>query len=344
MSSYFEKALIFGLGSIGKIHLEKCLRYFTKVIVIDPDIEARKYIENHLETKRIVYLAEFSSNYKTVSDLDLVVIANWGPQHFSSLTSTISHGARNFIVEKPMVSRYSDLQRLRKMVRKYKLRIHMNTPLIHTSAIDNIESLRNQNGLGEIRNIIVYGGAKCIYTVGIHYLSLATKLFGNSPESTSADLENRKINPRNLSLSYFGGVSHWNFAQQRSLSIIFSNYSSNQVHSIINFERAIGFISGNNLMVKRISSENLKKIDKPSRTFYPTEIVYDGVLHDSRDGIDELYRKITTNTPSGFEEAYLIMESVFASLFSHKNKAKLVKIPMNKNHFSHLIHKDWKIS
>lgn len=344
MNKSLEKVLIIGLGSIGKTHLEKCLKYFNKIIVVDPNIEVRKYIENHTERKKIVYLTRFSDNYKAVSDLDLVVIANWGPQHFNSLTSTISLGARNFIVEKPMVSKYSDLQLLRAMVHKYKLAIQMNTPLIHTSAIDNIESLRTQHGLGEIRNIIVYGGAKCIYTVGVHYLSLATKLFGSFPENTSADLENRKINPRNSNLNYFGGVCHWNFNQQKSLSIIFSNYSSNQVHSIINFEKGIGSISGNNLVVKRISSENLKKIDKPSRTFYPTEIIYDGALHDAQDGIDEIYRKMITNSPSGFQEANLIMESVFASLFSHKNQAKLVKIPINKNKFNNLINKDWKIS
>jgi len=77
-------AVLVGAGSIGITHFKHLLKRFDRIIVIDPKIDSiKKELENHTEVeidyKKSIY--EISSG-KSIS---LVVIANWGPDHFSVL-------------------------------------------------------------------------------------------------------------------------------------------------------------------------------------------------------------------------------------------------------------------
>ena len=59
-----SKVLIIGLGSIGKTHLEKALKFYDQVTIVDINLEVSNYIESHLEKKRLLF-------YDNLKDLPL---------------------------------------------------------------------------------------------------------------------------------------------------------------------------------------------------------------------------------------------------------------------------------
>ena len=122
------QALLIGYGSIGKRHLQQLVKRCEWVFVIDPFLPASLQIE-----QRTQFFRNFEDFRKATTSADnstaipdVAVIANWGPDHYASIVQLQKLGIRKFLVEKPVVSRYSDLEKLESQISKNEIQVWSN--------------------------------------------------------------------------------------------------------------------------------------------------------------------------------------------------------------------------
>ncbi len=341
----FVKAILVGLGSIGKTHLKVMSALnLEHLIVVDIDQKRRVELEGYLNP---VSFFESLPEVKEQNGNRFAVIANWGPDHFSFVSRLMDSGIRNFIVEKPLVSRLKDVEHLRKLLSKNRIKIASCFPLNHTHLIDRIQGLATQDKLGSLVAINVTGGAKCLVTNGIHYLALANRLFSNPPNSVFAGVKNDKINPRNKKLLFAGGSAHWEFPGQRYLSIAFSNESHNQLVAVLEFSFGRILLEGNRAAVYLISKEDRSTCIKPTQTRYPKYSDADSfdVSDNEPDlGIKNIYsyfldQKEAVKLETGLAEC----EAIIAMLISHE-MGRRVSLPLAKSIKLKYFSREWNIS
>ena len=112
-----------GVGSVGKTHLQHLTHRFDKVTLIDPKIEEVKKV---LETQIGTHI-EFKKSIKEISSVNrstLVVIANWGPNHYEVFKYFTKLGIKKFLIEKPVVDSLKDMSSMKKYQEKAKEILH----------------------------------------------------------------------------------------------------------------------------------------------------------------------------------------------------------------------------
>lgn len=337
--------ILVGLGSIGLSHLKViCDRKFNSLFVYDTDPrKEQQLLENAPDAK-------FIHSLEAIEMLDssvVVVVANWGPDHYQIISDLKSKGAKNFIVEKPIVSKLSDVESLRLLTELNEINLICNFSLGFSPLIVQLNKVIAELELGSLCNISVNGGAKCLATNGIHYLALANLLFESEPISVSSNSKNDGINPRNKDLVFLGGFSNWTYSNDRNLTISFSNNSHNQLQVNLEFEYGRVLIEGDQAFPFSIAKQDRKKIDKPSRTLYPrlnqkeTFSISNG---DELAGIRNLYefflsQPSTDSKFSGLSES----EGIIAMMIASEEK-KNIDLPLNDYHRDYYGEIDWKIS
>lgn len=211
--------LIVGLGSIGSKHAELLLLEGNEVIAIDPD--SRSYLKNQITVfKDLDDLSRSQSlDFKTI----YAIVANWGPDHLSTVLELVAKGCSRILIEKPMGISPEDLQVLVGLV-ETGTNVLCNFPKRAAGAFEEVKNLLDEDGgCGQIN---VSGGAQCMSTNGIHWLDGAIEVFGNGPISTKADLSLNYINPRSDKLAFVEGSAIWSFGEGRRLSVSYTNSSS----------------------------------------------------------------------------------------------------------------------
>jgi len=86
LETCLKSIIIVGVGSIGKKHLEISLRFSQDIYVIDPSSQVNDYIKNHPSKSKIKIMHDIEDFKKPVQE-SLVVISNWGPDHFRTFKS-----------------------------------------------------------------------------------------------------------------------------------------------------------------------------------------------------------------------------------------------------------------
>ena len=340
-----ENYILVGLGSIGLSHLKVISeRNYGTITVIDIDSEKEKFLH------------EIQPNAKFISDLDslesvepstIVVIANWGPDHFQLITEIKKKGARNFIVEKPLVSKLADLQSLDNFSKLNQIKLICNFSIGFSPLQSQLTEVIKDLQLGKLCNISVHGGAKCLATNGIHYLALANNLFDSNPISVSSNAENSGINPRGEELVFLGGYANWTYSESRNLTILFSNSSHNQLQINLEFEFGRVMIEGDQATPYSIPLEDRKKLDKPSRTLYP-KLTHNRGFSISRGdefaGIRRLYEYFLTETVVNLKYLGIVeCEGIISALISSLEK-RVIELPISESLQNLYKEFDWKIS
>ena len=338
--------IIIGVGSIGKKHLEISLRFSQDVYVIDPSSKVSEYINNHPNKSSIRIIDEIEDFEKPPQE-SLVVISNWGPDHFKTFKSLVEKGFKSFIVEKPLVSRLTDLIEMQNLTHQLGLDVKTNMPWNYSNFSESVGDLVDFQKLGSLKSISVSGGAKCLATIGIHYIGLAIQLFQSTPISVTAILNDSKINPRQAELAYIEGTSSWQFSDQRCLSITFSNESHLQAVSILTYEFGRITIEGNDATIFRISDSDLSRIVRPVDTYFPTTRV--GNFHPFThnlfgDGTSYIYNTFFKNVTSIEEDlGVAATQSLFGMLMSNE-KQEVIRFPFGDDLFTKYGEIDWNIS
>jgi predicted dehydrogenase len=340
--------ILIGLGSIGKTHLKYILANSCKVVVIDPDPSVMGYLESQKLTSRVESFSTLES-YQPNKIPEIAVIANWGPDHFPTIQKLKKLGVTHLLVEKPLASKLQDLEELKEMDSLGDLKVITNMPISQGPLPKQVQELQKNKRLGKVQTILVAGGAKCLVTNGVHYVGLASKIFQSSPLSVVSSLENHPINPRSASFVFAEGNSIWQYGNGRYLSISFSNNSHVQLSINIICEYGKIVIEEDLATVFCIPETNLKKIDKPTRTFYASEVLetfepyhYDNGL----DGLGYLYERIRFLDPSvwdDFDHGFSSTEAVIGMLISNETSSR-VDLPIRPKIRKKFDDREWSIS
>jgi predicted dehydrogenase len=340
--------LIVGLGSIGKTHLKHILRFAGKIVVVDPNPQTIDYIQAiefpvPIEYHRIIELVPKDDL------IEFAVISNWGPDHFSLIQEVAKLGVRHLLVEKPLVSKLHDLEELKRATLKGELKVITNMPISQGPLANRVLSLQLEGKLGQVQTILVSGGAKCLVTNGIHYIDLASKIFQSHPVSVFSSIENHSINPRSVNYVFAEGNSSWSYGNGKNLSISFSNNSHVQLSISIICKYGKIVIDENLATVFCISEKDIKRIDKPTRTFYPREVIDSFQPYhflDGLDGLGSLYAQIQfleEDVWDNFEDGYRATEAVIGMLISSETCSK-VDLPLVPKVKEKYLSREWNIS
>jgi predicted dehydrogenase len=340
--------ILIGLGSIGKTHSKYILRNSRSVIVIDPNMEVLNYLKREDLSTSVVYFSSLES-YRDEEIPEIAVIANWGPDHFSTIQKLVALGVKKMLVEKPLVSKLQDLEYLKKAISIGDLKIITNMPMSMGPLVEKIHKLQLNERLGEVQSITVTGGAKCLVTNGIHYIGLAAKVFKSDPVDVFSHLENSPINPRSKEFLFTEGTSSWYYGNGKNLTISFSNKSHTQLSMIMICEYGKIVIEDHLATVFIISTEKRGEIDKPARTMYPKEVLEEFEPYyfpSGLDGMGEFYSKIDSSDTKiwdDFKHGYMATEAVIGMLISSETK-KLVELPLKSEVKGLYSLREWNIS
>lgn len=293
-----DLALLIGVGSIGRKHLLVLLAKFSKVIVVDPNPNAIYEFRTSESFERIVHFLDID-NLVMEKEIELAVIANWGPDHFRTLCSLVSKGIKNYIVEKPLADSFAELAAIELLRENNDLRIIVNFNYKFSTIKDVLLNLVKNFDIGEPKAIVVFGGAKCVATVGVHYLALANLIFDDKPKKVSSNLKSNLINPRNIDFKYYEGCANWEYTNDRYLSINFFNSSQVSLRYEILFQRAVIEYSGGTIQIKAVADADQEKLSKPNLTSVPTKLLVlesESDLLGRKNEMEKLYSKIMSGS------------------------------------------------
>jgi predicted dehydrogenase len=328
LESTVKRAIIIGLGSIGKTHLNEIISIFKDITIIDTDREVVKY----LKTLKIQNTLHYFQNIKDLPNnftYDIAIISNWGPDHFETISFLLNYKINNFIVEKPLTDSLFELKTIENMIHNRQINVHSHMQLRYSNFKKEILVDARELGLGNPIKILVHGGSKCVATIGIHYLDLAIDLFEEEPRSTFANYYDGAINPRDKNLAYLEGVGIWNFSKNRDLCINFSNssYVSEEISVIFEFGRILitggnvhyfGFENGFDVKtLARPRTKNANNLLKVEKAFtYPGELTGTRIMHE------RIMNKIPKNLS---EDGITATFWMIGSLISSELKMKMTR-------------------
>jgi predicted dehydrogenase len=340
-----NNAVLVGLGSIGKSHLKYLNKHFRTIHIIDTNSNVFK--EQKLDLSKSIKHTSLNQFLDESVVPELSVISNWGPDHFNYFETLEKLGCTKFIIEKPLVSGLEDLEKMKNLKSKKNLDIFMNTPWVYSPIKARLREIQRDFKLGKICNLNVGGGAKCLVTNGIHYLALTIHLLEENPKFVWGKCKSSDINPRSQNFLFLEGTFNFEFGGMKFLNLNFSNSSRIQAQLSIIFENGIGVLDGDNLKIIRNRPIDNIVDESPTKTYYPSEVVFEGnpfIDENGNDGIHKIYENILNLiNGDGFDNAYITMKAIFLSLVSNEKNS----MPFNFEDYkieSALSAKNWMIS
>lgn len=347
MKNLPSKVILIGCGSIGEKYLAYIGSMRVKCVVIDPkkDFISQKF---QYEDDLITWISDLSLIPKVFLDTNSVaIIANWGPDHFKTFTSLVSLNVKNFIIEKPIVSKMNHLVALEKIILKKQLSVVINQGWESNHYSENLIRIFDSLDLSEPEMMIVQGGARCIATAGSHYIQVAQRLFRSEPRNVFANLYNNQINPRHSNLSYLQGVLAIEFFPNKYLSVNFSNQSSIEGSVNLYWRDAFATIIQNNIVINKLSPTR-EFADVVTRYSTPNTKAYDSFIvennFDSSYAIQFLFDKVLTGQQNSLHDLKLHLSTTKLLLLSLISNDLQKRLPFNHKMLGKYFWKDYRIS
>lgn len=333
-SSSRSIGLVIGAGSIGLQHVIRLGKRYERVLVVDPLAEARDRAVSSVPNARA-----FATLHEALADIGdaagsvTAVIANWGPDHAATFDQLAHVGIRRVLCEKPMVHSIAAARGMVERARADGIRLGVNLPRRYSGVVPALNKIATETLDGPIVNIVVEGGAQCLVTMGIHWLDMATALFGALPTGVMARVRDGAINPRSPSLGYWEGTMVWDYPDGRSLTIALSNGSS--VSATMHLYARNGRIDvhpDGSVEVGRRREEELQRFSRVTRTgkVVPQLVTLNGLVADPTSvQLDELDGEGPLSFPA--QDAAATLEACLAGLWA--SEAGLhVALPLDASH------------
>ncbi len=313
-----KSALLVGCGSIGKKHLQEMLPKFDHVVVVDISEDALTWAVE--EGTRVggatVAVARSVDEVLPQVPFHVATVANWGPDHVPTIRALQAAGQKNFVVEKPLADSIVDARDILAGVERGGGKLWINLPRRYSGLPQGILDVAAKHNLGELQGVTVTGGARCIATNGIHYLDLATVLFGSLPISVTADLDTQNINPRHASLAFYEGSANYNYAGGKRFNCVFLNQSAVTENVRFYWRDAEGEMMPNGDFALRLRNPaEIEQYPAVTRTGYAQNEVFRGNLWltpDGRSGMTALYDAVVAE--AGTTEGARTAEDLLAAL------------------------------
>lgn len=330
------QALLIGYGSIGKRHLQQLEKRCERVFVIDPfqpdpvQINQKtRFFRSFIDFREA---ATSASNSSAIPDV--AVIANWGPDHYASVAELQTFGIRKFLVEKPLASRYSDLEKLEYKIGNNEIQVWSNFHLRFDKTTNFLSDFVAENNLPAPSLMSVSGGAKCLATTGIHWIDYFLLFSQESKFDVQSRIKIEKINPRNKDLSFLEGFINL-ASKNTSLNLTFSNQSYSDASVDLYWKTfKIQICEGKFRLLKSYNQDmNLLPI---TRTHAFTELIFESDFGLS--GFESLYDAFFESKIS-MDRLFLSNKYLLQSLMYSESLALLTR-----ENFEKLTDKDYLIS
>lgn len=312
------QAILVGFGSVGKRHLQQLEKRFERVIVVDPYAPAPAQVKTGTQFFRNLqaYRADAISAGDAKKVPELAVIANWGPGHFASVEDLMEIGIRKFLVEKPLASRISDLDKLESLTSSQHIQVWSNFHLRYDQTTEFLRNFIAEKELPPPSLMAISGGAKCLATTGIHWIDY----FLQFSQETKYDIQSRiltdKINPRSKDLAFLEGFIHLS-SEKNSVNLVFTNQSYSDASVELYWETFKIQISDGKFRV--LESQNLNIAELPiTRTQPFNKMIYESDF--GLTGLDTLYDTFLESKES-MDRLFLANRLLLQSLiFSESHK------------------------
>jgi predicted dehydrogenase len=317
--------VVVGVGSIGSKHFSRLKKNFDVCVLVDPNLELIKRNLETIGTAEIVYLDSID-NLMNASDDHLAIVSNLAPDHLAVINALAQRNYRNILVEKPLCDSIFEIHEIKKLQSSLKLNIYVNLPWAYSSAARSLESNEHLELIGEAKSVVVTGGAKCLSTNGIHYISFANTIFKSKPSEVVASLDTKYINPRRGDLRFIGGGAIWTYPENRHLSINFHNESrvSIRIEIICEFGKII-FDHGK--FHVELIEKNMIDASTLTKTFYPKVQSDNHILSQKLnmfDGTQEVYDLFNeVYSQADFEKGIYCTEALISALVASESKSTI---------------------
>lgn len=272
----FNKVVIIGYGSIGRKHAHFLEPLCKTLILVDPNLAKRGAIDGTTSFQNVETYGDISQVPYNFEFNDVIIIANWGPDHLSTLEFVARKGAHQIVLEKPCADSLQELDEIWQLNIDYKLKIAVNQGWYYTNLGSRINKLSTSLGLGQIFSIWISGGARCLSTAGSHWVNLANQIFNSNPIEINGHGLIHNINPRGTHLAYVEGVFSYLYPNNRRLSISLTNSSSISGEINILWKNAAGTLDEEYIVIKKRT--NAEIVTQITRYGQPMETVFKGVV------------------------------------------------------------------
>ena len=307
-----------GHGSIGRRYKESLIKKGFKkndIYIIDNNHK----VLNELKGQNFNCFEDISELYEIVPNIELGVVANWGPDHISSANKLLDIGCKKIIIEKPISTSIEDLISFKEKCNKKNIFVTAHYLWRYTDIINRVWEIENKFKLGDSVGIRIYGGAVCFSTNGTHFFDLACQVLNSNPATVTADLGIDYINPRDSSLAYIDGNASYKMANNTFIHVSFSNKNSQAIMFEIIYRNGLISIDSNGDLrcYTRDEEQVIKYLDKITR-YGPMNFVEESHCRELSTVDNVLDNLINDMEPKlGLEEAEVSLRMVLGAIQSH---------------------------
>ena len=285
--------VVVGYGSVGRKHAAEMARRFPSLHIVDTNESARRAAAADHPGARVAVNLEALDGVDLPWGSTLAVIATWGPTHAAVFHALVDRGVRRILAEKPLAASVCDAFTMADRAAREGVRLEVHHYFRYGGMGESLRGLLFEHGVGEPVALVVSGGAACCVTNGIHWLDLATELFGAPPRSVVGDLQSRPINPRSPELGFYGGTAVWDFGGERRLTLALSNDSSVAMEARLYTCDAVADLDENlHVRLRRRGADAAGAAGPVTRTGPAHRVLFEGVLPGTRSYREGIRRAV----------------------------------------------------
>lgn len=339
----FNNVVVVGVGSVGTKHALFLKPFSKKLILVDPIFSSLKWQDKYHDFESALRFTSLNDLDLKLTEGDLAVISNWGPDHYSTILNLSSRGIKNFVLEKPCADSLLEIENLLDIAQVQKLRIAVNQGWYYDKLGPRINQMAKNLNLGDAKAIFISGGARCISTAGSHWISLANQIFSNDPQLIFSSARSDSINPRSRDLAYYEGVFSFSYPDNKRLAICLTNGSSVEGRVEVYWRDAIGIILQDQFTIySRRDFPNPSQITKYGPA---SNLIYNEPMNSSQKSFLNLYETFKILKQEEFYEDLKKHLSVTRSIICALISSEVgVQIDFSKKPDSNFYDRKFKIS